>query len=82
MLTLEPILTLKKLEKVDKLLPNPEMLTNFDLPNQLIDPKNQNSIHFYAQVNGEKLEGCSKEYVIDILRKTRGPVAITVRKTI
>jgi hypothetical protein len=32
------------------------------------------------RVNGEKLEGCSKEYVIDILRKTRGPVAITVRK--
>jgi len=34
------------------------------------------------RVNGEKLEGCSKEYVIDILRKTRGPVAITVRKAI
>jgi C-terminal processing protease CtpA/Prc len=32
------------------------------------------------QVNGEKLEGSTKEYVIDILRKTRGPVAITVRK--
>jgi len=34
------------------------------------------------RVNGEKLEGCSKEYVIDILRKTRGPVAITVRKPV
>ncbi|XP_057375052.1 uncharacterized protein LOC130696005 [Daphnia carinata] len=32
------------------------------------------------RVNGEKLEGCPKDYVIDILRKTRGPVAITVRK--